>query len=156
MIFRTHLIFGIFLSLIYLNLFGEEYFFVLGLLVGSVFLDIDSYSSKLGRRFLSRVLTAFFKHRGVVHSLFFVLSLSLLFGLFDPSLGFGFFVGGFGHLVLDSITKQGVRIFYPFRVKIKGPFKSGKKFDSFLFVLFSLFSVYLFGLVFLEIYSLLL
>lgn len=153
MIFRTHLVFGIFLSLLYLNSFGEKYFFVLGILVGSVFLDIDSFSSKLGRRFLSRVLTAFFKHRGVVHSLLFVLILSLLFGLVNTSFGFGFFVGSLGHLVFDSITKQGVRMFYPFKFKIKGPFRSGKKFDSFLFVLFSLFSLYLFVLIFLEIYS---
>ena len=108
-------------------------FFVLfGVLLGSIFVDIDSSSSKVARRFW--LFSWLFKHRGVIHSLFACLFLSSLVGMFNLWFGFGFFVGYISHLLIDCFTFAGIRIFWPLKFKVKGFVKSGGWVEDVLFV----------------------
>ncbi len=116
-------------------------FWVLGfVLLGSVFVDIDSCSSKVGRRFW--FLSWCFRHRGVLHSLVGCLVLSCVVGVFNRWLGFGFFVGYMSHLILDCFTKMGLKLFWPFGFKVKGFVKSGSWVEDVCFVLLLLVDVW--------------
>lgn len=92
--------------------------------VGSLFPDIDSPNSKIGRKIkpISWVVNKLFGHRGLVHTPLFaigifgvVLSLMLLFDKLEHSnLLTGFIVGYIGHLLLDTFTIEGIMWAYPF------------------------------------------
>jgi len=132
MLFRTHILFGLFVYFV-LDCFIEMPFFVLVfVLVGSVFVDLDSSSSKVGRRFF--MLSWFFKHRGFLHSLFACCLLFSVVGLFNLWAGFGFFVGYLSHLMLDCFSRGGVGLFWPFGGKIRGFVRSGGWMEDVLFV----------------------
>lgn len=85
---------------------------IVGLVVGSVFPDIDRPRSLLGR-----VL----KHRGIVHSPLAlgvsVVVLSTLLSVHNANqiIAFGFFLGYLIHLVTDSLTPMGVKWLQPFK-----------------------------------------
>lgn len=133
MLFRTHLVFGIFCFFV-LERFVEMPVFVLGfVLLGACFVDIDSLNSKIGKRFW--FLSWFFRHRGFLHSLVGCLVLSLIVGGFSLWAGFGFFIGYLSHLVLDCFTLAGVRLFWPFGRKVKGFIRSGNWAEDIAFVL---------------------
>ncbi|NPE26379.1 metal-dependent hydrolase [Methanococcoides sp. SA1] len=134
MLFRTHVLFGV-ISFFILDLVLEMPVYVLiGVLVGSVFVDLDCLKSKVGRRFW--FLSFWFRHRGFLHSLIGALIFSSVVGLFDLWIGFGFFVGYVSHLVLDCLTWMGVRLFWPFDFKVRGFVRSGDWVEDVLFVLF--------------------
>jgi len=104
--------------------------------IGSLFPDVDHPNSYMGRRlpFLSRPIQlasktskdSFLKHRGLFHTLLFVFCLSLglyaLMSYFIDGLMFhvlrffliGFFLGNVNHILLDTCTKSGTYLFYPF------------------------------------------
>ena len=133
MLFRTHVLFGLFCYFI-LDIFIEMPFFVLVfVLLGAVFVDVDSYSSRIGRRFW--FLSWFFKHRGVLHSLVGAVILSLFVGMLSLWAGFGFFVGYVSHLFLDGFTNRGIGLFWPFRFRAKGFVRSGSWVEDVVFVL---------------------
>jgi inner membrane protein len=133
MLFRTHVLFGI-LTWFILERFVEMPRFVLVfVLLGAVFVDIDSWNSKVGKRFW--FLSLFLKHRGVIHSLVGCVFFSLVVGMFNLWGGFGFFVGYISHLVLDCFTKMGVRLFWPFKFRIRGFVRSGSWMEDVVFVL---------------------
>ncbi len=153
MLSRTHLAFSLFIGLILINSVQNPFWFFGSLIFATFLPDLDSYTSKFGKRFFSRVLTAFTKHRGIMHSVLFMLGIYILLYFYFPFVSFGFLVGYMSHLVGDSITKQGVRLFYPFKFRIKGFLKTGGKFESFLFLLFGLLDfVLFFNLVFKSIF----
>ncbi|MBU0472447.1 MAG: metal-dependent hydrolase, partial [Nanoarchaeota archaeon] len=136
MIGRTHILFSLFIFLL-IKIFFEpsnQLLLILMLVVGSLISDIDKSSSIIGRHV--KFFSLFFKHRGFFHSFYAMMFLSLvvylLFG-FSPSLFF--FVGFLSHLLLDSLTKQGVA-FFLIDKKIKGCFKSGGLFDKALLLSF--------------------
>lgn len=135
MLFRTHLVFGVFVYFI-LDYFLEMPFWVLGfILLGAVLVDIDVKNSFIGKGWYFRPLQFLAKHRGFLHSLVFGFLFSLIIGNFSLWGGFGFFVGYLSHLFLDCLTKSGVRLFWPFRYKIKGFARSGGIFEDVIFVL---------------------
>ena len=141
MLFRTHFLFGFFVWAI-LERFVEMPFFVLVfVLLGVIFVDLDSCSSKVGRKFW--FLSWVFRHRGFLHSLVGCLFFSVLVGLFNLWSGFGFFVGYVSHLILDCFTKMGISFFWPFKFKVRGFVRSGSWVEDILFVLL-LFSDILF------------
>jgi len=133
MLFRTHFFFGLFVYFC-LDCFIEMPFFVLiFVLVGAVFVDLDSSSSKVGGKF--SFLSWCFKHRGVLHSLIASLFLGLIVGVFSLWGGFGFFVGYLSHLILVCFSKMGVKLFWPLDIRVKGFIKSGGWIEDILFVL---------------------
>jgi inner membrane protein len=135
MLFRTHLVFGVFVYFV-LSYFVEMPLFVLVfVLLATVFVDVDVGKSSFGNRWYFRPLQWVVKHRGVFHSLFFGLFLSLIVGAVSLWGGFGFFVGYLSHLFLDCWTKSGVRLFWPLRWRVKGFVRSGGMLEDVVFVL---------------------
>ena len=121
--------------------------FVLGfVLLSTVFVDIDIKNSKFGNHWYFRPLQWITKHRGFLHSLIFAILSSLVIGSLNLWAGFGFFVGYISHLFLDCWTKSGIRLFWPFKWKIKGFIKSGGIIEDVVFVLLLLENVLLIGI----------
>lgn len=142
MMFKTHVVFSIFISLLfikYLNPENEILFFLLVIFFG-VFPDIDEKKSKISRktRILSWPLRLFSKHRGIFHSIFFPIIFLFVFMLSGFYIeGFAVVIGYLSHLLLDSVNYGGIKPFYPvFNYKIKGFMKSGKILDYLLFIIF--------------------
>lgn len=144
MMFRTHLVFAFLVGLIFLELSrGNKYLFLAIILISGVIVDIDYPKSKVGRKFffISKPVNFLFGHRSLFHSLFFVLILSffvfLIFGDYYKAV----FIGYSSHLFLDSFTRQGIMLFYPFKFKVKGVIKTGKLFEGILFFVFIFLSL---------------
>jgi inner membrane protein len=148
MLFRTHLTFSVFVYLLitrYFNI-GSPALFLIFLILATFFVDIDSRKSKMGRHWYFRPLQWFIKHRGAFHSLLFAFLLSLIISGIYQWAGIGFFVGYLSHLFLDLLTKQGVRIFWPFwNGRIGLGIRSGGIFEEIFFVLLLLCDIFIVG-----------
>ncbi|WP_456369800.1 metal-dependent hydrolase [Geoglobus sp.] len=59
------------------------------------------------------------KHRGVTHSLLFMILLSSAVGYFNPSLGVAAFYGVGMHILLDMLTKSGVQLYWPMKRRVR-------------------------------------
>lgn len=132
MLTRTHVAFSLFLGILLFKFSENPAIFFISLIVATFIPDLDSFNSKFGKRFFSRVLTAFTKHRGIMHSLLFLFMVYTFLYFYFPIVSFGFLIGYGGHLVGDLITKQGLRIFYPFKFRIHGFLKTGGRLESFV------------------------
>jgi inner membrane protein len=136
-------VFGAFIYFI-LSFFVEMPLFVLVfVLLAAVFVDIDIKSSSFGSRWYFRPLQWVVKHRGVFHSLFFALFLSLVIGSLSLWGGFGFFVGYLSHLFLDCWTKSGVKLLWPLKWRVKGFVRSGGTVEDVVFVLLLLIDLFI-------------
>jgi inner membrane protein len=140
MLAPTHSVFGIFLTLIILAVFGVQWglhwTIILFAVLGSIIPDIDHPRSVIGKLFLpiSIPLERRYGHRSVTHSLIGWAIFSVLFAVLVLFvfwiLGFvlKFDVGGwdlpprwiaafsisyFSHLVLDMFNKRGSQMFWP-------------------------------------------
>jgi inner membrane protein len=153
MLFRTHVVSFLFLFLVVFEKLENPLVFLFVGLFFTIIPDIDSPNSRVGRKGISKTITAFSKHRGIFHSLFFVGIIYFLLWRYFPIVSFGFLIGYFLHLFLDCFTKQGVRLFYPFKFRIKGPLRSGGIFESFFFLLLGIVVLIL---LYFNLYSLLL
>ena len=140
MLFRTHILLGMALFLITKDFFvgGNIVLFLLLVLVGSIFPDIDEPHSKMHQWSgpFGEWVTAWFSHRGLFHALILHLGLFALMGHFvGLYYARGLFLGYVAHIVGDGITPMGVRIFYPFSdFKFRGPIKVGGALEWILFV----------------------
>ena len=105
---------------------------------------IDSHNSKIGRRGISRVITAFCTHRGFFHSLLALGFFYLIFFNFWRIAALPFLIGYLIHLVLDCFTIRGVKLFYPLRWRARFIFKSGGLFEIILFIIFLILDCFLF------------
>src|SRR3989338_6347632 len=119
MMYKTHLIFGLLagiISLKYLNVNNEGVFLFL-CTIAALFPDIDHNESYLGKRikWLSSFIMRVFGHRGFFHSVFPVLILFLIFYYFGYSeIGYALGLGYLSHLLIDSITLEGINFLHPF------------------------------------------
>jgi inner membrane protein len=141
MLFRTHLVFSVavYFLLLYFLAVPNPLFLLLFILLATLFVDIDSCQSKIGHRWYLRPIQWLTTHRGIVHSLFFGLILSLLIAGLNNWAGFGFFVGYLSHLFLDFLTRSGVAFLWPLSSKKFGLWiKSGGVIEEIIFVLFLL------------------
>ena len=114
---------------------------ILTTMIGSLFPDIDTRTSKLGKKMkiTSTIISKMFGHRGFLHSpIFIVLTICALSYIFNSNniqqfslLWQGFAIGMINHLVCDMMTKGGVPILYPFnKVKVSFTFmRSGSKWE---------------------------
>jgi inner membrane protein len=132
MLFKSHVAFALVSYLILISFIEIPFWVIIFVLLGTIFVDIDSLNSKISRIFwpLSWVL----KHRGALHSLTFCVLLSSLLGLLNLWAGFGFFIGYLSHLILDCFTRAGVKLFWPFNFRIRGFIKSGSWIEDIIFV----------------------
>ncbi len=121
MLFRTHFVFAIVIFLAFFKFleisFYDKLIFGIFLLIATLFVDIDSTKSKLGKYWIFRPFQLFFSHRGMIHSLLIASIISLIIYFINSSAGVGFFIGYFCHLFLDFFTKRGIFLFWPFYKK---------------------------------------
>jgi inner membrane protein len=140
MLAPTHSVFGIFLTLIFLAVFGIQlslhWSIILIAILGAIMPDIDHPSSVIGRTFpfISTPLERRYGHRTITHSFigwavaslgfaFIVLFVLLILGFVrDPGIGIrslaprwiaAFSISYFSHLILDMFNKTGVQMFWP-------------------------------------------
>jgi len=131
MLFRTHLAAALLIALILL-FFNINLVFIIVFVIASLLPDIDHPSSKIGKRF--KFLNYLFAHRGFFHSLFALLIFTILLYFVNFLLAIAFFSGYFLHLLLDSFTRQGIYLFYPFSTKrSKGNVKVGSFLENIMF-----------------------
>jgi membrane-bound metal-dependent hydrolase YbcI (DUF457 family) len=126
--------------------------FLLVSLIATLIPDVDSKNSFIGKIKIFRPINLFTKHRGIFHSFLFLFFLCILFSLFAKEFLIAFAFGYALHLLLDSLTLQGIRFLYPFNLKIRGKIKTGGVFETILFffslalvffiLLYKLFSVF--------------
>lgn len=145
MIWLTHILFTLLLTLIYFNYFNpallNKIIFILLALFFSLFPDIDMPNSWISKkiRFLSRIIKLFFGHRGLFHSLLFVLAIAFIMFLIFQNINIFiivFIIGYISHLLLDSITKQGIMPLYPLtRFRLRGFIKVGSYLEIILIII---------------------
>ncbi|UCD21156.1 MAG: metal-dependent hydrolase [archaeon] len=152
MLFRTHLFLVLIIFLYYIpqTHMGQIYklIFLVLIILGAKLPDIDTTRSKIGRqtRPVSTIINMFFGHRGLFHSIFFIMALSIILLLLHvPGLFIvAFAVGYISHLFLDIFSKRGLRPFWPIKLKIRGPIKTGGYIENAIFLFFILIVVILF------------
>ena len=137
MLYYTHLAFGFLLGLSGIRYFNiqNQILFIILVLFAALLPDIDSPNSKLGSKI--KVISLFFKHRGILHSLLILPLIYLVLFYFDYSrFALPLLIGYLSHLIGDSITKEGIMLFSPFsKFKIKGFIKTGGITEHITFIL---------------------
>lgn len=140
MMYYTHLAFSFFLSLFVYPLFSEipELWFFGFALFGALLPDIDHPESIISKWLypLAWVITTVFRHRGVVHSLFFGAGLFFVVTYyFTYAIGVPLALGFLSHVVIDSITIRGINYLYPLTtLKVSGFIETGKTAEMLLFL----------------------
>ncbi|MBP7708371.1 metal-dependent hydrolase [Candidatus Pacearchaeota archaeon] len=147
MLFRSHIVFSLFLYLIILRFFELDFaskvVFGIFLFLATILVDLDSRNSKIGNHWYLRPLQWIFSHRGALHSLLFCFIFSFLVFSLDKNAGIGFLAGYLSHLFLDLLTRQGLFLFWPFskkKISLLG-LKTGGIFEEIFFVLVLLVDV---------------
>ena len=131
MLFRTHVLFGLLCGTFLIKILNpaNSYLFFALLLLGAIFPDIDTPTSKLQKKTggLLKPIALLFSHRGIFHSLFAAVLLALIpYSLLNHSLGIAFFIGYLSHIVSDGLTKKGVNLFSPIiKLELRGPIETG-------------------------------
>ncbi|WP_075617172.1 metal-dependent hydrolase [Paenisporosarcina indica] len=146
---KTHILGGLAASLALANVTNYEPVLLVGAgVVGALIPDICHGGSTIGRTLpvISKVINMLFGHRSFTHSLLFLLLIGFLLKSFvaNESLGTGLLIGMVSHIVLDMATKNGVKLFFPFKVRIRFPLttRTGGAVESVVFAALSLLSVY--------------
>ena len=139
MMFITHIGFALLLGLLAVKfsfLPVNKYLLIATIIFASLLPDIDSGTSLIGRRF--KLASLFFKHRGMIHSLLFMIGFSALFFLLTKNLYYflALAAGYLSHLLLDSMTPSGVALFWPRKNRSRGRFKTTGLFDVALLIVF--------------------
>lgn len=159
MIAPTHMTFAGFIYLLLLTTTGVALSVVNAatVVVASILPDVDTGSSIVGRSipFLSRWIERTFGHRTLTHSVPFIAGLAILLLplLFvDKDIYFCVCIGYATHPFLDSMTINGVKLFYPFSgvrcvfpLEVNNPHRyrvqTGSRMDKTLGALFLLASI---------------
>lgn len=128
MMLRTHFLFGLLISLVFLHFFPNTnpYLFIPLVCFGSLIVDIDTSRSSVGRkaRPFSWFLEIFFGHRGFLHSIAaaFIFLLLTIYLIKINSIAFAPFLGYLSHIFLDAFTLSGVPLLKPFSERrLQGP-----------------------------------
>lgn len=134
-LYKTHIVGGIALGYILFNKVPELnvdmaqsknlIIVTSGLILGSLFPDIDHKNSYLSRKIrpLSNITSKIFKHREFTHSIigtavfsymmYFILSKMKIDAKYVNMFTISFTIGIISHILLDIITVAGVVLFYP-------------------------------------------
>ncbi|MEK6974192.1 MAG: metal-dependent hydrolase [Nanoarchaeota archaeon] len=144
--FKTHLLISLLIGIFLFPFFDiNKFVFVLLIILAGSLPDIDLPKSKIGNMFkpLSLIINFFFGHRGFFHSIFFPLILLFVFAYFNKlTYGLIIFVGYTGHLLADSLSREGISFLQPFsRFRINGFLRVGGFLEYILFFLLLVFTV---------------
>ncbi|MBS3089750.1 metal-dependent hydrolase [Candidatus Pacearchaeota archaeon] len=134
MMMRTHLALGALAGVILLPYVTHKISFIPIILLASLLPDIDSMHSYLGKYWIFRPMQWFVKHRGMLHSLTFCLLVSFIFAAFSPFLVLPFFIGYGLHLFSDSLTIEGIQIWWPKGRVARGNMLTGGRVEKILFI----------------------
>jgi membrane-bound metal-dependent hydrolase YbcI (DUF457 family) len=147
MLFRTHISVAVlaFFAINHILEIPNKILFFTFLIAGTIFVDIDSKKSKIGNRWFLRPFQFLTKHRGILHTLIACTLISLIIASIKRWVGVAFFAGYLIHLLLDTTTKDGVKLFWPLNFKAKGLIRSGKTLEDTIFVLTLLTNIFLVG-----------
>lgn len=143
MLIKTHYSISIFFILLFLPVVENKIIFSFFTILGTLIPDVDARFSTIGRKFISRILQFFTKHRGMIHSFTFLLSITAVLVSIFPRSAFGFFLGYGLHLLADSFTIDGIMPFYPSKKITKGFIKTGGKIEYGILIGFIVASVFL-------------
>lgn len=105
----THVFVALF---IYTSLFGFDIGIALAIAFGSLFPDIDTRYSVLGRY---NPFTFIMQHRGWTHTILGWIFFSCVAYIILEHLAWGFIYGYGMHLIMDTMTPMGIMWLYPFR-----------------------------------------
>ncbi len=134
MIFLTHLLGGI-LAAVYLGYYfgvqsvSDKIVFLAVAALFSILPDLDIIKSKAGKHLqpFSIILSSIFRHRGFLHS--FIFAAVVYFGiryLLTPEIAAAAAIWYSSHIILDSLTKEGIMPFSPLsKLKLRGFIKTG-------------------------------
>ena len=136
MMYRTHALFGFLIGLLIYGLGFNAAVPLLIVTIAALIPDLDTPMSFLGRRLkiVSYPLKFFFEHRGFTHSFLFLLGLFFIGRLFFPQYIAALLIGCFSHIFLDCLTKDGVRLVWPFEFKLRGFLRTDGLFEKVFFV----------------------
>lgn len=156
MMYKSHLVFGIFVGIVYLLVFGvsgNRYLFLSFVGLAALFPDIDHENSKIAKKVkpLGWLIQNIFGHRGFFHSIFAALILYFVFVYFLGLrfVGLAICVGYISHLMSDALTVTGVNFFHPLKSKVSGFIRTGSVLEYFFFFVFFGLDVWkILGLVF--------
>lgn len=145
MIWKTHLAIGLAVALFFSTHVGNPLLFIPLVLVSSLFPDIDSRFSYIGRKTIAKPAQLVADHRGIIHSYTLCITLSIIIAFFYPMIALPFFLGYSFHLFADTFTSQGIRPFWPFKGVSKGFITTGGKIDRIIFYIFVIIDIILIG-----------
>lgn len=127
MLFYTHLLFTGFLVSCLRDFIpdGQALPFFIIALFATLLPDIDNRRSTIGKFFPIIGITT--RHRGFFHTPLATLLFWLIVRFFaGPSMGSAFLAGYLSHIALDSLSKQGIALFFPLtKRRLRGPIKVG-------------------------------
>lgn len=147
MLAKTHLAFGFLLGLLLMPFVpvGNKYVYFLIVLLAALSPDIDSSTSKVSKRLgvVGKVTRVFTKHRGIFHSLWIPLALSIALWYFvGSSYAVALFIGYGSHLLIDGFTKAGINFLHPFStLRLQGFVDTGSFLETCFFVVFIAISI---------------
>jgi len=146
---KTHIIGGMTASLAFAQVTNYDPVLLVGAgVIGAVLPDICHGGSKIGRALplVSKVINVLFGHRSFTHSFLFLLIIGALMNSFvsNESVTAGILVGMVSHLVLDMATKNGIKLLFPFKIRVRFPVttRTGGTVESVVFAALSVLSVY--------------
>lgn len=131
MMLRTHIAIALLAFLLILPFVHDKILFSILFFAATALPDIDSPFSFLGKK--AKFVSFFTKHRSFFHSMTFCLAISVPFLFIFPKAAFPIFFGYSLHLLLDSLTIQGIRFLWPSAKSVKGPIRTGGIFELILF-----------------------
>jgi inner membrane protein len=146
---KTHIIGGLAASLAFAQVSNYDPVLLVGAgVIGAVIPDICHGGSKVGRAFpvVSKVINVLFGHRSFTHSLLFLVLMAILMNSFvtNETVAAGILVGIASHLVLDMATRNGIKLLFPLKIRVRFPLttRTGGTVESMVLAALSLLSVY--------------
>ena len=140
---KTHLLFGLVLGLLLMHYFNFNYWLVFVVMISALLPDLDTPFSWLGRKLkpVSNIISFIFGHRGMMHSLLFMVVITTVGYLYLRSYWMGIAIGFFSHLVLDMMNVMGVRLLWPLDFKVRGFLRANGLFEKLFFILLIIIAV---------------
>ena len=146
---KTHIIGGLAASLAFAQVSNFDPVILMGAgVIGALIPDICHGGSKIGRTLpiVSKVINKLFGHRSFTHSFLFLFLMGVLLNRFvsNEAVVAGILVGMVSHMILDMATKNGIKLLFPFKIRVRFPLttRTGGAVESVVFSALSLLSVY--------------
>ena len=117
MLWFTHIVFALFLSLIsikYIPQSSPELFIILAC-IASILPDIDAPKSIINQKLkFTKLVAHIFQHRGFFHSIFPVIIIYILFVSAGwHTVAAALSIGYLSHIIIDAFTVKGINIIHP-------------------------------------------